>query len=219
MKWYYYIALTAACELLSTASVSRRTNDSMDLLRILYLEKSALQEFSFDPFPLFVMLCCLMKIILAIVFITSNIPKRELILSRFSAKRGYFSYVIRKQAGNALLCSAVMTLIAAISAAMLCGFSNVLKLGTLYSMRQFVLLYFASGVSILLRGKLHSGAADLVGAMLAIVLILVDIFVNIPTALVDLSGENIAAIGCEAAVCLGFTVGCCAWFQRRKDTI
>lgn len=217
MKWYFYIALTAACELLSISSVCGRTSNSADLLRILYLERSALRKFSFDPFPLFAMLCCLMKIILSIIFITSNIPKRELIISRFSSKQDYFGYVIGKQAIIALLCSAAMTLIPVIFAVLLCGFSDILKLVVVYFLKQSVLLYLASGVSLILRNKLNSGAADIASAMLVIVLIMTDIFTNTPIALIDLSGKNAVAIGCEAAICLGFTFGCCAFHKRKKD--
>ncbi len=219
MKWYFYMALSTACELLSITSVCSYTSNSADLLRILYLEKSALREFSFDPFPLFVMLCCLMKIILAIIFITSNIPKMELIISRFSAKRNCFGYVIKKQTVNVLICSAAKTLIPAVSAVLLCGFSDIARLTALYFLKQFVLLYLASGVSLILRKKLDSGAADITGAMLAIVLIMTDIFAGIPTALIDLSGEKVVATGCEAAVCLGFTFGCCAVNKHEKDII
>ncbi len=219
MKWYIYIALTTACELLSFSSVRSYSSNSEDLLRILYQEKSALREFSFDPFPLFVMLCCLMKIILAIIYITSNIPKMELVISRFNSKQSYFGYVIGKQTINVLICSAAKTLIPAVSAVLLCGFSDIARLTALYFLKQFVLLYLASGVSLILRKKLNSGAADIMGAMLAIVLVMTDIFANIPAALIDLSGENFAAAGCEAAVCLGFTFGCCALYKHEKDII
>ncbi len=219
MKWYFYIAITTACELLSFSSVHNYSCNSEDLLRILYLEKSSLREFSFDPFPLFVMLCCLMKIILAIIYITSNIPKRELIISRFSSKQSYFDYVIGKQTINILICSAAKTLIPAVLAVLLCGFSDIARLTALYFLKQFVLLYSASGVSLILRGKLDSGAADIAGAMLAIVLIMTDIFADIPTSLIDLSGENVVATGCEAAVCLGFTFGCSALNKHEKDII
>lgn len=222
MKLYFYIALTAACELLSFSSVRNYPSNSEELLRILYLEKSALREFSFDPFPLFVMLCCLMKIILAIIFITSNISQKELMLSRFNSKKGCFGYVIGKQTINVLVCSAAKTLISAVSAVLLYGYSDIARisrLASLFFLKQFVLLYLASGVSLILQKKFHSGAADIAGAMLAVVLIIMDIFADIPTALVDLTKENVVATGCEAAVCLGFTFGCYALYKRKKDMI
>ncbi len=219
MKWYIYIALTTACELLSFSSVRSYSSNSEDLLRILYQEKSALREFSFDPFPLFVMLCCLMKIILAIIYITSNIPKMELVISRFNSKQSYFGYVIGKQTINVLICSAAKTLIPAVSAVLLCGFSDIAHLTALYFLKQFVLLYLASGVSLILRKKLNSGAADISGAMLVIVLIMVDVFANVPTALIDLSGHNSVAIGCETAVCLAAAFGSYVLYKHEKEII
>ena len=97
MKWYSYIILTAVFSLFSVFSVNRYSDHSADLLRIAYLEKTALKEFSFDPFPLFVMLCSLMNIILAIVFITSNIPQRDLIISRFNSRKQYFVFIIKNR--------------------------------------------------------------------------------------------------------------------------
>lgn len=219
MKWYFYISLTAAFELMSITSVCGYTSNSANLMRILYLEKSALREFSFNPFPLFVMLCCLMKIILAIIFITSNIPKSELIISRFSSKQGCFGYMIKIQTIYALLCSAAMTLVPAVFSMLLRGFSNIIELSALYFLKQFVLLYFASGVSLILRKKLNSGAADITGEMIVIILIMTDIFADIPTALIDFSGENVVAIGCEAALCLGFMFGCYALYTLEKEII
>ncbi len=217
MKRYLYIVLTAACELLGISSVCSHTSNSADLLRILYLEKSGLREFSFNPFPLFVALCCLMKIILAIIFITSNIPRRELIISRFNSRQGYFGYLTGKQAGNALFCSTATTLIPALFSALLCAFSDIFLITVLYFFKQFLLLYSASGISLILRRRLNSGAADILGAMLVIVLIMTDIFADIPTALIDLSGNNLAAIGCEAVVCMIGTLCCRAVFRRGKE--
>lgn len=219
MKRYFYIALTAVCELLSISSVLNYSSNSADLLRILYLEKSALWEFSFNPFPIYIMLCTLMKIILAIIFITSNIPKKELIISRFTSRRRHFAYLVRKQAGYALFCSAVTALVPVLFTILLCGFSDIFRLTALYFLKQFVLLYFASGISLILQRRLNSGAAGILGAMLVIVLIMVDIFTNISTALIDLSGENLAATGCEAAVCLAAAFGSYLLYKREKEII
>lgn len=217
MKWYSYLILTAICELLSILSINRYSDNSADLVRIAYLEKSALQDFSFNPFPLFVMLCSLMNIILAIIFITSNIPKKKFIISRFNSRQQYFGYLIKKQATNILIASAAMTIAPVLFAVLLCGFSDIAELAALYFLRQFVLLYISSGISLILRRSLNAGASDIVGAVLMIVLIMIDVFTNIPTALIDLSGQNLVSTGCEAVVCLIATFGCFKLFGNEKE--
>lgn len=219
MRWYSYSFFIAVFSLFSVLSISVFSVDSAALLRIANLEKSALQEFSFDPFPLFVMLCSVMNIILAVVFITSGIPERELIISRFDSRLQYFGYVIKKQAANALFGSAVMTIAPIAYMALLCCFSGIANIAALYFLRQFVLLFLSSGTSLILRRSLSSGAADIAGAGLAIVLIMVDIFTDIPAALVDLSGTNLVAIGCEAAVCLAAVFGCYMRFKNKKEVL
>lgn len=217
MKWYSYLILTAICELLSIFSINSYSDNSADLLRIVYLEKTALRDFSFNPFPLFVMLCSLMNIILSIIFITSNIPKKEFIISRFNSRQQYFGYLIKKQTANALITSAAMTVAPVLFTALLCGFSDITKLAALYFLRQFVLLYFASGISLILLRSLNSGAADIAGAVLMIVLIMIDVFTDIPTALIDLSGQNLVSTGCEAVVCVIATFGCFELFRNEKE--
>lgn len=217
MKWYSYFILTAICELLSILSFNRYSDNSADLVRIAYLEKTALQDFSFDPFPLFVMLCSLMNIILAIIFITSNIPKKGVIIPRFNSRQQYFGYLIKKQTANILIASAVMTAAPVLFTALLCGFSDITKLAALYFFRQFVLLYISSGISLILRRSLNAGASDIAGAALVIVLITIDVFTNIPTALIDLSGQNLVSTGCEAVVCLIATFGCFKLFRNEKE--
>lgn len=219
MKRYFYIILTAFCELLSFSSVWNYSDNSVDLQRILYIEKSALREFSFNPFPLFVMLCCLMKTILAIIFITSNIPEAELIISRFKSRQCHFVYLIGKQAKNTLFCSLATTIIPVIFTTLLCGFSDIIRLVFLYFLKQFIVLYFASGASLILRIRVNSGAADISGTMIVIVLIMIDIFADIPVALIDLSGQNLFAAGCETAVCLVITLGCYVLYKHRKEII
>lgn len=217
MKWYSYLILTAICELLSILSINRYSDNSADLVRIAYLEKTALQDFSFNPFPLFVMLCSSMNIILAIIFITSNIPKKEFIISRFNSRQQYFGYLIKKQAANILIASAAMTAAPVLFAVLLCGFSNITKLAELYFLRQFVLLYISSGISLILRRSLNAGASDIAGAVMVIVLIMIDVFTKIPTALIDLSGQNLVSTGCEAVVCLIATFGCFELFRNEKE--
>lgn len=219
MKRYFYIILTAFCELLSISSIRNYSDNSFDLLRILCLEKSALREFAFNPFPLFIMLCCLMKTILAIIFITSNILETELIISRFKSRQSYFLYLIGKQAKNVLFCSFTITVMPVIFAALLCGFFDIARIVLLYFPKQFVVLYFASGASLILREKLHSGAADITAAMMVIVMIMIDIFADIPVALIDLTEQNLLATVCETAVCSGVTFGCYVLYKRRKDII
>lgn len=217
MKWYSYLILTAICELLSILSITGYSDNSADLVRIAYLEKTALQDFSFNPFPLFVMLCSLMNIILAIIFITSNIPKKEFIISRFNSRQQYFGYLIKKQAANALIASAAMTIAPVLFTALLCDFSDITKLAALFFLRQFVLLYLSSGISLILRRSLNAGAADIAGAVLVIVLIMIDVFADIPTALIDLSGQNLVSTGCEAVVCVVATFGCLMLFKNEKE--
>lgn len=217
MKWYSYLILTAICELLSILSINRYSDNSADLVRIAYLEKTALQDFSFNPFPLFVMLCSSMNIILAIIFITSNIPKKEFIISRFNSRQQYFGHLIKKQAANILIASAAMTAAPVLFAVLLCGFSNITKLAELYFLRQFVLLYISSGISLILRRSLNAGASDIAGAVMVIVLIMIDVFTKIPTALIDLSGQNLVSTGCEAVVCLIATFGCFELFRNEKE--
>ena len=137
MKWYSYIGLTVICELLSILSIYRYSSNSANLLRIAYLEKTALQDFSFNPFPLFVTLCSLMNIILAIIFISSNIPKKEFIISRFNSRQQYFGHLIKKQAANILIASAATTIAPALFTALLCGYSDIAKLIALFFLRQF----------------------------------------------------------------------------------
>lgn len=208
MKWYSYIGLTVICELLSILSIYRYSSNSANLLRIAYLEKTALQDFSFNPFPLFVTLCSLMNIILAIIFISSNIPKKEFIISRFNSRQQYFGYLIKKQTANVLIASAATTIAPALFTALLCGYSDIAKLIALFFLRQFVLLYLSSGISLILRRSLNAGAADIAGALFVVVMIMVDVFTNIPTALIDLSGQNLVSTGCEAAACLIVTFVC-----------
>lgn len=217
MKWYSYLILNAICELLSILSIKRYSSNSADLVRIAYLEKTALQDFSFNPFPLFVMLCSLMNIILAIIFITSNIPKKEFIISRFNSRQQYFGYLIKKQAANVFIASAAMTIAPVLFTALLCGFSNIADMAAIYLLRQFVLLYLSSGISLILRRTLNAGAADIAGAVLMIVLIMIDVFTDIPTALIDLSGQNLVSTGCEAVVCLVATFGCFELFRNEKE--
>lgn len=217
MKWYSYLILTAICELLSILSINRYSDNSADLVRIAYLEKTALQDFSFNPFPLFVMLCSSMNIILAIIFITSNIPKKEFIISRFNSRQQYFGYLIKKQAANILIASAAMTAAPVLFAVLLCGFSNITKLAELYFLRQFVLLYISSGISLILRRSLNAGASDIAGAVMVIVLIMIDVFTKIPTALIDLSGQNLVSTGCEAVVCVIAAFGCLMLFGNEKE--
>lgn len=217
MKWYSYLILTAICELLSILSINRYSDNSADLVRIAYLEKTALQDFSFNPFPLFVMLCSSMNIILAIIFITSNIPKKEFIISRFNSRQQYFGHLIKKQAANILIASAVMTAAPVLFAVLLCGFSNITKLAELYFLRQFVLLYISSGISLILRRSLNAGASDIAGAVMVIVLIMIDVFTKIPTALIDLSGQNLVSTGCEAVVCVIAAFGCFELFRNEKE--
>ena len=217
MKWYSYLILTAICELLSILSINRYSSNSADLVRIAYLEKTALQDFSFNPFPLFVMLCSLMNIILAIIFITSNIPKKEFIISRFNSRQQYFGYLIKKQTANIFIASAAMTTAPVLFTALLCGFSDITKLTALYFLRQFVLLFISSGISLILRRSLNAGASDIAGAMLMIVMIMIDVFTNIPIALIDLSGQNLVSAGCEAVVCVVATFGCFKLFGNEKE--
>lgn len=217
MKWFSYLILTAICELLSILSINRYSDNSADLVRIAYLEKTALQDFSFNPFPLFVMLCSLMNIILAIIFITSNIPKKEFIISRFNSRQQYFGYLIKKQTANILIASAVMTAAPVLFTALLCVFSDITKLAALYFLRQFVLLYISSGISLILRRSLNVGASDIAGAVLMIVMIMIDVFTNIPIALIDLSGQNLVSTGCEAVICVVATFGCFELFRNEKE--
>lgn len=217
MKWYSYLILIAICELLSVFSISKYSSNSADLVRIAYLEKTALQVFSFNPFPLFVMLCSLMNIILAIIFITSNIPKKELIIPRFNSRQQYFGYLIKKQTANILIASAATTAAPVLFTALLCGFSDIAKLAALYFIRQFVLLYISSGISLILRRNFNSGASDIVGAAAAIMLIMIDIFAKIPTALIDLSEQNLVSTGCEAAVCAIVSFVCFKLFCNEKE--
>lgn len=217
MKWYSYIILTAVFSLFSVFSVNRYSDHSADLLRIAYLEKTALKEFSFDPFPLFVMLCSLMNIILAIVFITSNIPQRDLIISRFNSRKQYFVFIIKKQVRYTLICSATETAFPALYTILLCRFSNIFSIAAIYLLRQFVLLYLSAGISLILRRSLNAGAADIVGALLVSILIMVDVFANIPAALINLSGSNMISAGCEAGVCMIGTWGCFELFKKTKE--
>lgn len=217
MKWYSYLILTAICELLSILSINRYSDNSANLVRIAYLERTALQDFSFNPFPLFVMLCSLMNIILAIIFITSNIPKKEFIISRFNSRQQYFGYLIKKQTANILIASAEMTAAPVLITTLLCGFSDIFNIAASYFLRQFVLLFFSSGISLILRRNLNSGASDIAGAVLMIVLIMIDVFTDIPTALIDLSGQNLVSTGCEAVFCLISTFGCFELFRNEKE--
>lgn len=217
MKRYFYIILTAFCELLSLSSIRNYSRKSSELLRILYLEKSALFEFDFNPFPLFVMLCFLMKTILAIIFITSNIPTAEIIISRFCSRKNYFIYLIGKISKKALFCSLAVSILPAVLTALLCGFSDVFRIAILYFLRQFILLFFASGASIILRKKLNSGAADISAAMLVIVLVMIDFFADFSAALIDLTAQNLFISCCEIAACLCFIFVCYAFYKRRKD--
>lgn len=217
MKWYSYLILTAICELLSIFSINRYSDNSADLVRIAYLEKTALQDFSFNPFPLFVMLCSLMNIILAIIFITSNIPKKEFIISRFNSRQQYFGYLIKKQTANIFIASAAMTIAPVLFTALLCGFSDIFDIAAIYFLRQFVLLYISSGISLILRRSLNAGAADIAGAVMMIVMIMIDVFTNIPIALIDLSGQNLVSTGCEAVFCVIATFGCFELFRNEKE--
>jgi len=219
MRWYSYSVFTAVFSLLSVCSIRRFSGNTAALLRIAYLEKSALREFSFDPFPLFVMLCSVMNIILAVVFITSGIPERELIISRFDSRLRYFGYVVKKQAANTLFASAVVTIAPIVYTALLCGLSGIANIASLYFLRQFVLLFLSSGTGLILRRSLSSGAADIAVAGLAIVLIMADIFTGIPAALVDLSGANLVSTGCEAAVCLAAVFGFYMRFKNEKEVL
>lgn len=217
MKWYSYLILTAICELLSVFSINKYSSNSADLVRIAYLEKNALQVFSFNPFPLFVTLCSLMNIILAVIFITSNIPKNGFIIPRFNSRQQYFGYLIKKQTANILIASAEMTAAPVLITALLCGFSDIAKLAALYFIRQFVLLFFSSGISLILRRNLNAGASDIAGAAAAIALIMIDVFADIPTALIDLSGQNLVSTGCEAAVCTIVSFVCFKLFCNEKE--
>lgn len=219
MKLYVYIILSAICELFSVSAVYSYTEVPTELLRILYIEKTALEEFSFDPFPFLVMLCCLMKIILAVVFITSNIQRKSFVVLRFSSCTGYFLFLIKRQAINTLICSAVFTVAPVLAATVFCGFSNTFYISAVYFIKQFVLLYLSSGISLILRSRLNSGAADISGAIFFAVLIMVDVFADIPAALIDLSKNNYIPTGIETTVCLVCTVLCCVLFKHKKEFI
>lgn len=219
MKWYTYLWLEFICELLKYLSVYKYTNEPLSLLGIMYIEGSTMTALSFSPFPLFAMMCYLLGIIIAIVFVTSNIPETRLIVSRFSSIGRLLKFVGLKQLKLTAVCSAAVTIIPVCIAFFACGYFSFMPMAIMFLIRQLIIIYAFSGISIILRRRFNAGAADLLASTMASVLILSDAFMGFSFILTDITKNSIIITAVEALICFLLFVCYFMTYKRRKQIV
>lgn len=70
MKARLYSILIFLSDITAFFNVYGRADNSVDRLRIMYLEKTSFKEFSFDPFPLFIMLSYTFNVIMSVSYVS-----------------------------------------------------------------------------------------------------------------------------------------------------
>lgn len=219
MKWYTYLWLVVVCELLKYFSAYKYTDEPFSLLGIMYMEGSTMDALSFNPFPLFVMMCYLLNIIITTVFVTSNIPETRLIVSRFESISGFLKFISVKQLKFVTISSVAMTAIPLFLVFLTRGFFGFASITIIFLTRQLIIVYAFSGISIILRRKLNGGAADLLASTIASVLILSDAFTGFSFVLTDVSKKSIIITAVEALICFLLFVCYFMSYKRRKQIV
>lgn len=224
MKVYLYFILVFLSDGLAFINAYGRAENSFDLLRILYLEKTSFKDFSFDPFPLLIMLSYTFNIILSVSYVTSNSLKsgNSIVLSRFNSSIHCLFFICIGTFKRVILCSFINSAIPAllsISIIGCCNIGDMLVLIVIFFIRQTVLLSYGTFAALLIGKKLMSAAAEIIGALSILLLVIVDTFMQCALALVDMSANNYIIITIEILVfwaLYGLFFSC---FRKSKDKL
>lgn len=205
MKAYLYFILLFLSDSLAFFNVYGRVDNSFDLLRILYLEKTSFKDFSFNPFPLFIMLSYTLNVILSVSYVTSNSLKagNGFVLSRFESCRRCFVFIFADTLKRVILCSFVQSIIPILISLWAIGVGDIectVTLIVMFFIRQTVLLRYGVFVALLIAKKLMDAAAEIIGALFVLLLVIMDSFMPCAIALVDISASNWIIIAAEVIV-------------------
>lgn len=225
MKRFVYLILISTSSFLTLLNAKNYSEEYSDLIRILFLEKSAFEELSFSPFPLIATMNYLFLLSLSVLFLSSRSAalEKSLFLHRFSSCGRYLGYLCLKTSGNILFCVLGMTLTPPLLAVIFSGrvdFDLQLSLLLLqYAVRQVLLLHFAFAVSLVSPAALGRYLPDIIGILFLMLLIMADVFLKIPAALPEIQMPHIPVIFAEVLLLTLFWAGYEKYFKRKGEKL
>lgn len=220
MKARLYFILIFLSDVTALFNVYGRADNSFDRLRVMYLEKTSFKEFSFDPFPLFIMLSYTFNVILSVYYVMSNSHKfgNVLILSRFVSCGSYFAFLFFDTFKRVILCAFIQSVIPLLICVPTISAWNVeraVTLAVMYFIVQTVMLCYGVFLSLLTEKKLKN-AAEIIGALFILLLAIIDTFTNSALVLIDLSDVNPAITAAEIIVFSVLSALCYLCFKKGK---
>lgn len=205
MKIYLYTLLVLLSDGLVILKYYSPSENSYDMIRMIYLEKTLYEGSGLSPFMIFVMMGFTFNMILSVTYVTSNSIKSgsSFVLSRFGSSGRCLLYLLADTFKRIFFCALALSFIPAMTAILLWGvevFADTMKLIGFYFIRQLLLLCFGAFTALILEKKLISTTADVLGTLLILLLVVTDIFSGISIVLVNVSANNLLCAGIELIV-------------------
>ena len=196
MKIHLYLILVLLSNGLVILKYYSPSENSYDIIRMIYLEKTLYEESGFSPLLIFVMMGFTFNMILSVTYVTSNSIKSgsSFVLSRFNSGSLCQLYLVADSLKKIVFCSFALSFIPAMTSILLWGAESIaemMKLIGFYFLRQLLLLCFGIFVALVLEKKLISTTADVLGTLLILLLVVADIFSRISIVLVSVSANNL----------------------------
>lgn len=178
------------------------SENSYDMIRMIYLEKTLYEGSGLSPFMIFVMMGFTFNMILSVTYVTSNSIRSgsSFVLSRFGSSGRCLLYLLADTFKRIFFCALALSFIPAMTSILLWGvevFADTMKLIVFYFIRQLLLLCFGTFAAIVLEKKLISTTADVLGTLLILLLVVADIFSGFSIVLVNISANNPLCAGIE----------------------